>query len=230
MPLLVVLTLVSSQTGFNRHLRYVLPIFPFAFIWMSKVAQAFEFGHWKTATVVVLAVCSSVGSSLWAYPHSLSYFNEMVGGPTGGYAHLGCVEADSNLDWGQDLLYLKRWLDRHPQARPIGLAFNGSYDASIAGIDYTPPPTEPYPGWHALSVNEIRSRTREYGYFLQFEPVASAGYSIYIYHITLDDANRARRELGLAELPVEGSDNVSVDDVDSNAVGFGSGTVPCKTR
>lgn len=31
-----VLVLVSSQTGFNHHLRYVLPAFPFAFIWIGK--------------------------------------------------------------------------------------------------------------------------------------------------------------------------------------------------
>jgi hypothetical protein len=28
-----------------------------------------------------------------------------------------------------------------------------------------------------------------------------AGYSIYIYHLSLEDANRARRDLGLDELP-----------------------------
>ena len=37
-------------------------------------------------------------------------------------------------------------------------------------------------------------------YFQRFQPVAMAGYSIYIYHITLDEANQARRELGLPEL------------------------------
>ncbi len=200
-PIVVILTLVSSQTGFNHHLRYVLPIFPFAFIWMSKVARAFEFGHRKLAAVVVVAMVWSIGSSLWVYPHSLSYFNELVGGPKNGHAHLGGVAVDSNIDWGQDLLYLKRWLDKHPEARPLHLAFNGSYDASIAGIEYTLPPTEPQPGWHALSVNKIRSRSREYEYFLRFEPVAMAGYSIYIYHITFDEANRVRRELGLPELP-----------------------------
>ena len=30
--------------------------------------------------------------------------------------------------------------------------------------------------------------------------VATAAYSIYIYHITLDDADRVRKELGLPEL------------------------------
>jgi len=196
-PLVVVLTLVSSQTAFNHHLRYVLPIFPFAFIWMSKVARMSEFGHRKLAAVVVAAMAWSISSSLCVYPHSLSYFNELAGGPGNGHSHL----ANSNTDWSQDLLYLKRWLDKHPQAQPLHLAFNGGYDAGIAGIEYAPPPTEPKPGWHALSVNKIRSRTRRYEYFLRFEPVAMAGYSIYIYHVTLDEANRVRRELGLPPLP-----------------------------
>jgi len=206
-PIVVILTLVSSQTGFNHHLRYLLPIFPFAFIWISKVARAVQFGHRKIASVAAAALLWSVASSLWVYPHSLSYFNELVGGPTGGHAHLGGVAVDSNIDWGQDLLYLKRWLQGHPEASPLHLAFNGSYDANLAGIEYTPPATEPQPGWHALSVNKIRSQTRQYEYFLKFEPVAMAGYSIYIYHVTLEDANRIRREQGRPELPMDWQEN-----------------------
>ncbi len=202
-PLVVVLTLVSSQTGFNHHLRYVLPIFPFAFIWMSKVARAFEFGHRKIAVIAAAALAWSVGSSLWVYPHSLSYFNELVGGPRNGHAHLGGVVMDSNIAWGQDLLYLRCWLDRHPEAKPLTLATSASYNPSIAGIEYRPPPEGPQPGWHALSVNRIRSRSRQYEYFLRFEPVAMAGYSIYVYHVTPQEANRVRRELGLPELSAE---------------------------
>jgi hypothetical protein len=36
-----------------------------------------------------------------------------------------------------------------------------------------------------------------YTYFKNFEPVARAGYSIYIYHITPEEANRVRRAMGL---------------------------------
>ena len=39
-PAVVLLTVVSSQTGFSIHFRYVLPIFPFAFIWASKCFAA----------------------------------------------------------------------------------------------------------------------------------------------------------------------------------------------
>jgi len=214
-PAAVVLTLVSSQTGFNHHLRYVLPIFPFVFIWISKVARAVELKHWKIASVAGAALIWSVGSSLYYYPHSLSYFNELVGGPKGGHYHLG----NSNIDWGQDLLYLKRWLKKHPEVGTVALSYNGLYDPGIAGIECSAVPMGPSPqdlgvhlsadeagpqsGWYALSINKIRSRTREYEYFLRFKPVAMAGYSIYIYHITLDEANRVRRELGLPELPAD---------------------------
>ena len=38
-----------------------------------------------------------------------------------------------------------------------------------------------------------------YSYFRRFEPVARAGYSIYIYRISRGQANDVRRELGLPE-------------------------------
>jgi hypothetical protein len=115
MPALAVLVLASSQTGFSHHLRYVLPAFPFAFVWMSKVARAVDLSHRKTAWMAALALAWTVASSTRVYPHGLSYFNELVGGPKGGPDHL----AESNSDWGQDLLYLKAWLEKHPNARPL---------------------------------------------------------------------------------------------------------------
>ena len=212
-PLIVFLLLVSSQTGFNKHMRYVLPVFPFAFIWMSKIARAVGRGDRIVASIAAGALSWSIASSLWVYPHSLSYFNEMVGGPTNGHAHLD----GSNLDWGQDLLRLKHWVDRHPRARPLALDCVSVYAPKLVGIEYTPPPVGPdaavetpprplgpRPGWYALSVRMIRRRSKEYDYFLNFEPVATAGYSICIYHVTLEQANRVRRQLGLPPLAPEG--------------------------
>jgi hypothetical protein len=166
----------------------------------------------------------SVGSSLWVYPHSLSYFNELAGGPK----HL----IHSNVDWGQDLLFLKRWLDEHPEARPLKLAYFGYFDPIHADIEYSAPEpmaaTDPIlagegdspillpghrkigtvpavsderripPGWYAISVNFVRGfpyqiykgdGTRGFlpqgalAAFQNLEPVATAGYSIYIYHV-----------------------------------------------
>jgi len=214
-PAVVVLALFSAQTSLNKHFRYVLPIFPFLYVWMSQVARPAVLRRKGIACLAGLALAWSAGGSLWVYPHSLSYFNDLVGGPAGGPAHL----LGSNVDYGQDLLYLKRWLDEHPEARPLGLRPRLPYDPRAVGIEYYEPPRGPrpaarrsdtvtqegpLPGWYAVSVNEVYGFSRDYDYFRQFQPVARAGWSIYIYHITLDDANRVRGQLGLREISVAG--------------------------
>ncbi|MEM6484583.1 MAG: glycosyltransferase family 39 protein, partial [Pseudomonadota bacterium] len=128
-PAIVVLCVVSSKTGFSEHFRYVLPTFPYLFIWiggaagkaLSRLVQkklAFFRGDAlmcvnalrRVARLLLVAAPSSlllwfVASSLWIYPHSLSYFNESTRGPLNGANHL----LGSNLDWGQDLRYLGDW-------------------------------------------------------------------------------------------------------------------------
>ncbi len=226
-PAVVLLAAASSNQGIIQF-RYILPVLPFLFIWISQVARSVEFRHYGVASVAGLALAWSVVSSLWVYPHSGSYFNELAGGPKNGHAHL----LSSAIDWGQDLLYLKRWLDKHPEATPLGLAYYGGFDPAVAAIDYHLPAKGmpdlpesprgnrdefgPHPGWYAVSVHILRGAYatvsnggggREslpfgcYQYFLRFEPTAMAGYSIYVYRITLDDANRVREELGLPPLP-----------------------------
>jgi hypothetical protein len=211
-PALAVFLLVSAHTGFSHHFRYVLPWLPFVFIWISKVARAFALGNRAAAVVGGAALVWSVGSSLWVYPHSMSYFNELTGGPLGGHYHL----LDSNIDWGQDLFYLKAWQDHHPEARPLHVTCHGRLNPKLFGIEgpevpqgmgnRLPPSRDelyrmgPQPGWHAISMHCLQGQGHGYLYLLRLRPVAMAGYSIYIYHITLEEANRARRELGLPEL------------------------------
>lgn len=38
-PAMIFFIFVSSQTGFSRHFRYVLPVFPFVFIAISQVFE-----------------------------------------------------------------------------------------------------------------------------------------------------------------------------------------------
>lgn len=208
LPLVCVLTLVSSQTGFNHHLRYALPIFPLTFILIARLGRAMKLGHVGLGLTVALALGGSVVSSLRVYPHSISYFNEFIGGPRNGRYHL----LDSNIDWGQDLFYLKRWVDRHPAAKPLYVAYGIPYiDPKSVGISYDRPPAGPNsagaadlddeeigpkPGWYAMSVLRIHDYGRDFDYFLDLEPVDVVGYSIYIYHITPESAARLKQKLG----------------------------------
>ncbi len=233
---LAVLGILAFVTcsGVGQRMRYVLPALPLLYVWASKVGQAFSAKGGLVAWAVAGCLVASVGSSLWSYPHSLAYFNEAIGGPHEGHHHL----IDANLDWGQDLFYLKQWLHEHPEARPIQLAYFGRCDPSFAGIDYTLPsrgpgrPDDwrlspdlfgPRPGWYAVSVNFLRglfpwdaptgygdievAQITDYQYFRLFRPVASAGYSIYIYHLEEEDVCRVRGELGFPTIrSVRGED------------------------
>ena len=228
-PAIAILALVSSSPGFSDHLRYALPCFPLAFIWISRIAHVTWAQSRWLSSIAVAALIWAVLGSLWVYPHSLSYFNELVGGPCYGHYHL----LSSNIDYGQDLLKLKRWYGEHREARPLGLAYwdYESVDPCVAGIDYFVAPSGPAPGvsidagtagdlgpkpgWYAVNVNFLhgnqwpgRSAYPDlgfYGYFLEFTPVARAGHSIYIYHLTADDVNRVRVQLGLPTLDAEDS-------------------------
>ena len=56
----------------------------------------------------------------------------------------------------------------------------------------------PHPGYFAIDVHNLK--LGPYSYFERFQPIAKAGYSIFIYHITPLEAQRARREMGLPTL------------------------------
>jgi Dolichyl-phosphate-mannose-protein mannosyltransferase len=211
LPALVVLVLVSSQTGFSHHMRYVLPLFPFVLIAASKLAYYLQATRWKRGLVVVALLLWSLGSSLAVYPHSLSYFNELAGGPDNGHRHL----LNSNIDWGQDLLYLKEWVESHPEAASLGLAYYNCIDYRVCGAEFaTVPPAPPsgmtpeatgnaqvgpHPGYFAVDLHSLKADP-SYKYFERFQPIAKAGYSIFIFHIKLEQANQARQEMELAPL------------------------------
>jgi 4-amino-4-deoxy-L-arabinose transferase-like glycosyltransferase len=228
LPALMVLMFVSSQTGYSNHLRYVLPMVPFAVISASKLARYWRRNTSKTGMVVAVLLIWMISVSIAIHPHQMSYFNEAAGGPENGGAHL----LVSNIDWGQDLLFLKEWLNRHSEAKPLGLAYyTCRFDPRIIGIEFhLPPPCYnglfsddmaytkqfgPHPGWYAISVNYLRGLgfeapdghggwrripLRSYEYFRHFRPVAQAGYSIYIYQISMEQANEVRKQLGITYL------------------------------
>lgn len=213
-PATVVLALVSSQTGFNHHVRYVLPVLPFVFIWAARVGRAIAERRAVVTAGCVAALVWAVGSSLAAVPHSLSYFNEAAGGPRGGHRHL----SNSNTDWGQDLLYVRDWYLAHPEARPFHLGYSLTLlDPSLAGIDWQPLPEGPAapaaiaghiapeklgprPGWYVVSVNLRHSFDRRFEYFAGFEPVDFIGFSHVVYRISPNEADDFRRSHGLPPL------------------------------
>ncbi len=116
-PGMVLLLFVSSQTGFNHHLRYVLPFLPALYLLITM--QLGRLPHWGRVVSVGL-VGWYMASSVAILPRSYAYFTEAIGGAEHGWKYLG----DSNLDWGQDLLTAKRWVDANPDKRPVFLVYS----------------------------------------------------------------------------------------------------------
>ena len=134
LPPLAVFILISSQTGLQDS-RYLLPCLPFVCILCGRAAPWCK-GPRPGRAVFVLALLGwSIVGGLRYHPYELAYFNETVGGPAHGARYLS-----ETLHWGQDLLTLKEWLDEHPEASPLGLAYVGPTDPLSLEIAYTVPP------------------------------------------------------------------------------------------
>jgi hypothetical protein len=166
-PGIAILALVSSQSGFSTHVRYAIPALPYLLIWCGKLLETeraalqpwilycgvqdvnptdqgkASYGRAWTRTprlwLAVLCLTVTVLESLSAYPHSISFFSFLIGGPKYGHEWL----LDSNAAWGQDLVFLKEWIDRHPEARPLQLANVGWLDPQELGIEFTIPAVGP---------------------------------------------------------------------------------------
>jgi Dolichyl-phosphate-mannose-protein mannosyltransferase len=150
-PGVAILLLLGWKGASAEHFRYALPAFPFFFIATAQSAQLIGGGRTirngsaflprrKLATAITNCIASiapmfcvfllswAVISSLWIYPHSLSFFNESIGGPINGPSHL----RGSSIDWGQDLVYLAEYCDR--TRKPIRVAYNGGFDPIAANM------------------------------------------------------------------------------------------------
>ena len=133
--LFVVYWLFALTTHINIGHRHLLPVYAPMLILAGAAAQCFTAGpRWTKVLVPVLAVWFAA-ESLWIRPRYLSYFNALAGGPANGYRHL----VDSNVDAGQDLIELRRWLDAHGGAEtkptaPLFLSYFGPADPVHHGI------------------------------------------------------------------------------------------------
>lgn len=120
-----------SVTGnLNLGIRHLLPIMPFVIILVS-VCTVKAYGHLKGkfnkafgyAMLAALLGWYAIGS-LAAYPAYVAYFNELIGG--GGNAHK--YFTDSSVDWGQDLIRLKKYVDARPEIDQIAVDYFGGGD------------------------------------------------------------------------------------------------------
>jgi 4-amino-4-deoxy-L-arabinose transferase-like glycosyltransferase len=218
-PLLIALGVGGAALVSNVHIgyRYLLAAFPFLFVFLGGLARR-EVVKPHGRRFAALAAGWLILISLTTHPHYLAYFNLLGGGPENGWQIL----VDSNIDWGQDLIALRDYATANgidtvfanvhstaPLAAyripgemlPGSLARKDADDLLFYDWFY---PDIPQAGTYALSVTQLqgvylRSGPDRFAWFREREPVAKAGYSIFIYEVP---AEGARTGLGLSGLPI----------------------------
>lgn len=207
----------SVTQPLNIGIRHILPTFPFLYVliarqisdwlggaitseprgWLDIIRNLIRIYVMPIPRYIALAILLLwlAASSLGAFPHYLSYFNELRGGTTEGYK----IATDSNYDWGQDLIRLKEWTEKNlPANQRIALDyFGGGNPQYYFGKKFEPwwSSRGPAHGYFAISINGQMgaygsigpgfSRTQQdsYEWLKPFRPVARAGTSIFIYKL-----------------------------------------------
>ena len=196
---------LSLFSPFNIGHRHLLPILPLLAILIGRLGPRLIAGRRLHRYAAGALIVWLVFGTLRIYPHFLAYFNELVG-PRNGYR----VLVDSNLDWGQDLPALERYVAEHdvPSTgsghRPaLYLSWFGEsrpwqYDIPYRFIPSKPDelsdihtrvyhPDYPPPGVYAISATNLQALLFDdndlFAYFLKREPVSQPGYSIMIYEV-----------------------------------------------
>ena len=179
LPVLLLLVIASSETKMNRHVRYVFPALPAIYL-----IGAMSVERWRRLSWAMLA-CTAA-SSLAVYPHSLAYFNESIGGPNQGHRYL----IDSNLDWGQDLLAVRDWLQRHPEERPAFVGWGGDISLRSLGVEADLVSSSSLkPGLYLISRSERYHPSNRLKIFENKEPIDQIGYTFDVYRIEREVQN-----------------------------------------
>jgi 4-amino-4-deoxy-L-arabinose transferase-like glycosyltransferase len=188
---IVALFVVFSSSNFAIGVRYLLPVYPFMYVMIGGLAL--EGARVRLLTYLMAAWL--VAGTFFVAPHYLAYFNELIGGPANGYKYL----VDSNLDWGQGLKELKRYMDVHGVKR-VSLSYFGADSPQRYGIEYdwlpsyhlyNPEPDKPYkiPQNQLLAISATNlqgvylQNPEEFKWLRELEPVAKIGYSIFVYDL-----------------------------------------------
>jgi hypothetical protein len=174
-------------------LRYLLPVYPLLFVFAAGGIASLLSKKIPAIICGLLAVWY-IGASLFIYPHFLAYFNEAAGGPGNGYKYL----ADSNLDWGQDLKGLGRYMREHNIPK-VCLSYFGSDTPDRYGIAYDWLPSlvlrNPSPGRKEVTMHDyvaVSATNLDGVYFDNHAtfavlkskvPVAKIGYSMFVYNL-----------------------------------------------
>lgn len=204
---------VSITGNLNIGFRHLFPVLPFLYMLVAKtMADVYKrhlhepITHQMIAFLFGVIMFIVIAIPILSYPSYLSYFNAAAGGHSKGYLYA----TDSNYDWGQDLKHLRKYVDTENKRctlietnTPCGIDkirvdyFGGSNPGYYLGDKYISwwASKKPEAGWYAISsffyqeslYKKLAPGEQNYAWLKEKTPLARAGDSFFIYHISEDD-------------------------------------------
>jgi hypothetical protein len=177
------------RSNLNFGVRHLLPAFPLTYILVANQVVALS-RRFRPAWILRMFLGALLAwqalTVLRVHPSYLAYFNELAGGPDGGWRYVN----DSNLDWGQDVKRLAQFVEEH-DIPAIRVSYFGPADAVYYLKDRYQGPVDcmaPPQGWVAVSAMVYPGAPWnpqcDYRRQLPMEKLAAKiGYSIFVFHI-----------------------------------------------
>jgi hypothetical protein len=134
---------LTMTSHLNIGVRHLLPLFPFmAVMGAGFVAALIGFGMRRSRVLgVALAavlLAPSLGIAISTFPNYLTYFSPLAGGSERGWQKL----SDSNVETGQEVKPLAKFLKERGENRVTGIMVGGEF-LKFYGVEL-----EDFPGWY----------------------------------------------------------------------------------
>ncbi len=157
-------------------IRYLFIPLAFLYVWVGGLGRSVWRQTIGKVSIIVFLIGHFLSAAL-SFPHGLSYFNALIGGSSQGYKYV----RGSDVDWGQGLKMLKRYLDKN-QINRIGLIYFGlASDPTFYGIQFDPISAEEKKTPEA-KVYAISAFTLEYvDWSHKVRPTAVLGNCVYVF-------------------------------------------------
>ncbi|MBU0732162.1 glycosyltransferase family 39 protein [Patescibacteria group bacterium] len=128
---------ISMTSKINLGVRHLLPIYPFVFVFIaysfSQIGEKMQMKMLKNSFswLIFAVLLIYMASAIIVFPNYLSYFNAGVGGSENGLDYL----SDSNIDWGQGLKAMAKYMEENNIDEPIYMNYFGRAFPEYYGIE-----------------------------------------------------------------------------------------------
>jgi hypothetical protein len=195
--------LCAVKAPVNIGIRHVMPLYPFLLLYAGAFAEWARTWRWDVRWTKlffgVLLIAQAADIARYA-PDYLSYFTVLVKP-----ANTWQLLSDSNTDWGQGLVALRRFQDEHPN-EPIHLAYVGEVDPAWYGIRYTRLHEQDRPsGLVVVSATHLSGQLLTnhdaYRWLLQYPLKTILNHTLYVFQVPENVPQNVPRNIARAAIP-----------------------------